>query len=107
MLHTTCFCLETATSSDEIILLFHLSIDLQSGLLHKILSPELFLVLLFFFCYILFTEEMYGVMVSKSEGMRLLGRRRCRWEDIKLGLYQGQENVMRVWFSDRMFYCDH
>lgn len=39
LLHTRCFSLDSATSSEEMTLLFHLCIDLQSGLLHKILLP--------------------------------------------------------------------
>jgi hypothetical protein len=31
----------------------------------------------------------YSVLVGKPEGMRLLGRTRCRWEDnIKMGLQE-------------------
>jgi hypothetical protein len=42
-------------------------------------------------------------VVSKPEGMRLLGRPRCRWEDIKIG-FKGiqQEDVVRIGFHDRL-----
>jgi len=31
---------------------------------------------------------VYGVLVGKPEGKRLLGRHRCRWEDIKMDLQE-------------------
>jgi hypothetical protein len=30
----------------------------------------------------------YKILVGKREGMRPLGRRRCRWSNIKIGLIE-------------------
>lgn len=46
---------------------------------------------------------MHWVVVSKPEGMRLLGRPSCRWEDTEIGFkWIWQEDVVRIGFRDRL-----